>query len=95
MIEDADRYVARELARIDAERARFERQMRGEPLTPEEEERIRARERRYAMEDRIRRDERAKAQGFPYYPMWLLPAFFAAVSFLAGGLGAWLALRGR
>jgi hypothetical protein len=37
--------------------------------------------RREAFEARIRREERAKVRGFPYYPLWFLPA---AASVFAG-----------
>jgi hypothetical protein len=66
--------------RADLDRVELIR--RGEALTPEEEQRIRIQARREAFEARIRREERAKVRGFPYYPLWLLPtavAVFASV----------------
>jgi hypothetical protein len=67
---------------FQAELDRIDRQRRGDPLTPEDEARIRAQERRWSEENRIRRDEWAKARGFPYYPIWFLPV----AGFLAGML---------
>jgi hypothetical protein len=63
---------------FQAELDRIDRQLRGDPLTPEDEARIRGQERRWAAEARIRREER----GFPYDPPWVLPAF----GFLAGAM---------
>lgn len=61
----------KELARIDATR-------RGDPLTAEDIARIRAQERRWATESRIRSEEWAKATGFPYWPRWVIPAALLA-----------------
>lgn len=53
---------------FQAELDRIDRQRRGDPLTPEGEARIRAQERRWSEENRIRRDEWAKALGFSLLP---------------------------
>lgn len=95
MSDETSKYIARRLSELDAEQDRLDRQRRGDPLTPEEEARIRAQERRWAMESRIRREEWAKAQGFPYYPMWLLPAFVIVIFIFAGIVGVSIGLHGR
>jgi hypothetical protein len=58
---------------FQAEPDRIDRQRRGDPLTPEDEARIHAQERRWSEGNRIRREEWSKARGFPYYPIWFLP----------------------
>ena len=80
---------------FDAELDRLDRQRRGDPLTPEEEARIRAQARRWAAESRIRHEEWAKAEGFPYYPLWVIPAFVTIIVILAGALGALLGMHAR
>src|SRR5215469_5077407 len=75
----------RELAQREAE-------IRGDPLTPEEEARIRAQERRRAMEMRIRHEEWAHAVGFPYWPRWVLPAFVVILGVLVLLVGFLLVL---
>jgi hypothetical protein len=75
----------RELAHREAE-------IRGDPLTPEEEAHIRAQERRRAMETRIRHEEWAQAAGFPYWPRWVLPAFVVILGVLVFLVGFLLVL---
>ena len=72
--------------------ARREAEIRGDPLTPEEEARIRAQERRKATEMRIRHEEWARAEGFPYWPRWVLPAFVVILGVLVFLVGFLLLL---
>ncbi len=74
------------------ELARHEAEIRGDPLTPEDEERIRAQERRKATEMRIRHEEWARAEGFPYWPRWVLPAFLVVLVVLVFLVGFLLVL---
>jgi hypothetical protein len=64
--------------------------MRGNPLTPEDEARIRACHRRAAREYQIRRDEFDRAQGFPSWPHLLRPAFMVAMLVILTGIGGFL-----
>jgi hypothetical protein len=75
----------RELAQREAE-------IRGDPLTPEQEAHVRAQERRKAMEMRIRHEEWAQAVGFPYWPRWVLPAFVVILGVLVFLVGFLLLL---
>jgi hypothetical protein len=74
------------------ELAQREAEIRGDPLTPEEEGRIRAQERRRATEMRIRHEEWARAEGFPYWPRWVLPAFVVVLGILVFLVGFLLVL---
>lgn len=80
--------IEKELARIDATR-------RGDPLTPEDIARIRAQERRIATEQQIRSEEWAKAEGFPYWPQWVIPAMALLAALLGGLLVALVSLSWR
>jgi hypothetical protein len=63
-----------------------------QPLTPEEEARIRAQQRRLWAEARIRDDEWRRAEGFPYWPRWVLPVGGVLLGILILLVGLFVAL---
>ena len=65
------------------------------PLSAEEEAEIRRDTRRWAARARISNEEWARAEGFPFWPRWVIPAVIAAagVSAFVGGMALTYFLR--